>query len=281
MKNEVSVHPEVIKYYNECWLNRFEKGHNPLSLAMHLGYFSEDDIDNDKAKLNSNEFLSAHIGIPSDKEIRIADFGCGVGGTCIYFAQKFPQAKISGINISSDQIDFANKAKNQKNINGQIEYFISDYSATQLESATFDFVIGIESLCHAADKLSVYKEAYRVLKPKGVFSFMDYFETNIPDNHYDDNLLQDFRKGWAVVEYNKNYKTFLTQAGYSEISSISILESVIPGINHSYKTAINKINSVKFDSYSTYIQNHLKACVALKELVDKKIIDYRVITAQK
>lgn len=278
---ETITHQDVINYYNECWLSRFETGHNPKSYAMHLGYFSAEGLDNDTAKLNSNEFLAHHIGIPDNKEIYIADFGCGIGGTCIYFAQKFPKGKISGINISSSQIDFANRIKREKNINGQLEYVLSDYSRTNLGDSKFDFVIGVESICHAHDKLLVYKEACRILKPGGTFAIMDYFEDRLPENEHETKLLDDFRNGWVAVEYLKNYKLLLPQAGYSKVAAVSILDKVKPGINHSYTKAAEKINSQQFSSLPVVVQNHLKACLALKELTEKKIIDYKIITALK
>ncbi len=278
---EVVTKSELINYYNECWLERFEKGHNPVSHAMHLGYFADKSVDNDTAKLNSNEFLAKQVRIPADKEIFIADLGCGIGGTCIYFAQNFPLARICGINISEEQIDFANKVKKQKNINGQIEYFISDYAETQLQSGKFDFVIGVESICHAHDKSKVYSEAYRLLKPGGVFAMMDYFEEKNPISKDEINNLNIFRKGWAAVEYIKNYELLLSKAGFKTVTAVSILDKVLPGINHSYNKAIERINSGEFSGYTTAFQNHLKACAALCELTEKKIIDYKVIVAQK
>ncbi|MCG3167494.1 MAG: 27-O-demethylrifamycin SV methyltransferase [Bacteroidia bacterium] len=248
---------------------------------MHLGYFADDSVDNDTAKLKSNAFLAKQVGIPAGKEIYIADLGCGIGGTCIYLAQNYPLAKICGINISQEQIDFANKVKKQNNINGQIEYYISDYAETKLQSGKFDFVIGVESICHAHDKSKVYREAYRLLKSGGVFAMMDYFEEKKPVSSVEVKQLDIFRKGWAAVEYIRNYEILLTQAGFKTISAVSILEKVMPGIQHSYKKAIDRINSGEFSGFSTAFQNHLKACAALHELAENKIIDYKIIVAQK
>ncbi len=272
---------EVIKYYNECWLTRFENGHNPISLAMHLGVFLENSIQNDIAKHYSNEFLSKHLNIPKDKEIYVADFGCGVGGTCLYFAENFLKARIKGVNISTSQVMFANKIKAERRIVDQVEYFISDYSDTKLQTSNFDFVIGLESICHAPDKLRVYKESFRILKPEGVFAIMDYFEERTPENTYEEELLHTFRKGWVVNEYIKNYEPLLLKAGYKNISAHSILDKVYQGIIHSYNKADIKINSADFSVLSLSLQNHYKACFVLKELVDRKLIDYKIVTAKK
>lgn len=279
--NNLVTEDEVIKYYNECWLPRFENGHNPMSLAMHLGVFLENNIQNDIAKRYTNEYLSIHLSIPDDKEICIADFGCGVGGTCLYFAEKFPKAQIKGINISTSQILFANKIKNEQGIFGQVEYFANDYSDTKLQSSKFDFVIAVESICHAANKSRVYRESFRILKPDGIFAFMDYFEERTPETTYEEELLHIFRKGWAVGEYIKNHEPLLMQTGYKNISVFSILDKVYQGLSQSYYKAAIKINSDEFSSLPLSLQNHYKACFALKELVDRKLIDYKIVTASK
>ncbi len=279
--NNLVTNDEVIKYYNECWLPRFENGHNPMSLAMHMGVFVENNTQNDTAKLYANEFISIHLNIPDNKEISIADFGCGVGGTCLYFAEKFPKAKTKGINISPSQIMFANKIKEEKRIFEQIEYIVTDYSDTKLPAAQFDFVIGVESICHAPNKYTVFKEAFRILKPQGVFAFMDYFEVRNTETAQEEDLLQAFRKGWAVGEYIKNYEILLTEAGFKNISAISVLDKVYQGIIHSYYKAKDKMNSNDFFELSLALQNHYKACIALKELVDRKIIEYKIVTATK
>lgn len=280
MKNAVITEMDLIKYYDECWLERFEKGHNPKSLAMHLGYFTEEGTDNDTAKVNTNKFLAEHLGIDTSNDVTLADFGCGIGGTCIYLAKNYPNLKISGVNISSSQVDYANKVKEQNNINGQIEYFISDYSKTNLSDSSFDYVIGVESICHAVDKLLVFSEAFRVLKPGGFFVFMDYFEAREAETLEEKTLLDDFRKGWATLEYIKNHAELLEQVGFSNVSEVSLLDKVTPGIDNSYNKAVAKLESELVDSSETFM-NHLKACVALKKLTDCGVIDYKIITAQK
>ncbi len=277
MNKEVVTKEDLLKYYDECWLERFEKGHNPKSLAMHLGYFTEESMDNDAAKVNTNKFLAEHLGIKNDTKASLADFGCGIGGTCIYLAKNYPNLRISGINISSTQVDFANRIKEQNNINGQIEYLISDYSKTNLADSSLDYVIAVESICHAVDKQKVYSEAYRVLKPGGRFVFMDYFEEREANTPEELEWLSDFRKGWAIIEYIRNHGELLSQVDFSHITQTSLLDKVGPGILNSYTKAVAKLG----DNSSETFNNHLKACVALKELTDRGIIDYKIITAQK
>lgn len=274
------VSGDIIEYYNQCWLTRFEAGHNPLSLAMHMGYFDQPGMDNDHAKLNANKFLTSYIAIPGTGNSTIADLGCGVGGTCLYLAENFPDARITGVNISSKQIEFATALKNEKNPEYKISYHIADYAETGLPAATFDFVVGIESICHAPDKLKVYNEAYRLLKPGGCFAFMDYFEVKSPVTTLQQKLLTDFRKGWAVDSYITNADAELQQIGFKSVKSESIASKVLPGIDYSYQKAMQALSKVTYDIQPVFY-NHLKACVALKELVDDNLIDYRVIRAIK
>lgn len=271
---------QILKYYSECWLKRFEQGHNPLSLAMHLGYFNDYMISNDLAKLEANTFLSDYINIPADKEIAIADLGCGVGGTCLYLAENFPRAKITGVNIADDQVSFAEKLLLERPNRANINYVTADYTKTPMPDNLFDFVIGIESICHATVKESVYREAYRILKPGGVFSFMDYFEVRLPENSTESHLLSDFRKGWVVDAYICDYKTELLSAGFKNIVSTLITEKVAPGIRHSYSKAVAEMDLLKQNG-TGLMKNHLHACIALQQLIDLKIIQYKIVRASK
>jgi len=269
----------VVDYYNHCWISRFEKGHNPASLAMHLGFF-EGELSNDVAKQHTNQFLISQLEIPSDQSVRIADLGCGVGGTCIYLSKYNPLAEIKGINISYEQIKFASEQAALQQCDSNIDFIPGCFSETGLQDGAFDFVYGIESICHAENKPNVFKEAYRLLKEGGKFAMLDYFEIQEPEDAHAMQLLKDFREGWAVTEYHKDVEPTLEDIGFIVIQSKDITAFVLPGIQRSFEKATKELSASSPDM-SQLMTAHLKACQALKYLVEQKIIAYKLIIAVK
>jgi cyclopropane fatty-acyl-phospholipid synthase-like methyltransferase len=280
MRSEtINCMPEVIRYYNSCWLERFEKGHNPISRAMHLGHFVHPQMDNDEAKLHANRFLAESVQIPEHTEVAIADLGCGVGGTCFYLAKTYAKATVHGVNISPDQVAFANRLRELNGLDDRVRFFVSDYSSSLLDTGSYDYVFGVESICHAIDKGKVYEEAFRLLRPGGVFAMMDYTEEREPYSDEEKGLLEDFRIGWAIETYIQDHLSALSSVGFREVSESSILKNVIPGIDHSYQKALRNL-SLDQDEDSD-VRNHLKACIALKPLSEAGLIDYKLIIARK
>ncbi|MEZ5002399.1 MAG: methyltransferase domain-containing protein [Chitinophagales bacterium] len=271
----------VIDYYDECWIKRFEKGHNAESLAMHLGYFNENHLSNDSAKIRTNQFLADFLEIPQNRRVNVLDIGCGIGGTCFYLAEQYSLIEAHGINLSGTQIEFADQIRHKRNLSDRVKFSIKDYSYTELPDNNFDFVFGVESICHAFDKKKVYLESFRQLKPQGWFGFMDYIEIRSPENTMESQLLEDFKIGWAVPHYIINFKDDLESVGFTNVIEKSLTQHVMKGIENSFNKAERLLNEIDQNQFSESYLAHLKACYALKKLVELNIIDYKCIKAQK
>lgn len=128
----------------------------------------------------------------------ILDVGCGIGGTSRYLAKKFPDAKVTGITISENQIRRATQlviplfvwakqysrlvespelnprgrgggAKKQAKEQGveNVEFQLVNALDMSFEDNKFDLVWACESGEHMPDKTLYVKEMARVLKPGG------------------------------------------------------------------------------------------------------------------
>lgn len=279
----MSTVKNIITYYNESWLPRFKNGHNSSSLAMHMGYFENQDVPNDQAKVEMNKFLSAQFPIESGKKQIIVDAGCGVGGTCKFLSENFEDLTIIGVNIHSEQIQFAKSNITNPKKNTSVEFLNEDYANTSINSESVDFLFAMESMCHAPDKPKLYSEVFRILKRGGVCLFFDYFITQQDVNLLSEehkSLLNNFADGWAVTSY-----PFITaddtmrNIGFSSVKSVSLTDKVLPGINHSFNKATQILE--KEANHTSVFAKHLNANIALKQLIDLKLIDYRMIKAIK
>jgi len=94
---------------------------------------------------------------------RVCDVGCGYGGTSRLLAHQY-DTQVTGLTVSRVQYQHARSlAADQENPT----YLLRDWLDSQLESASFDAVIAIESSEHMADLAGFFAEAERVLKPAG------------------------------------------------------------------------------------------------------------------
>ena len=94
------------------------------------------------------------------------DVGCGIGGTSRYLAKKFPEAQVTGITISEEQIARATALASERGIpNAKFE--LVDALNMKFADDSFDLVWACESGEHMPDKEKYVQEMARVLKPGG------------------------------------------------------------------------------------------------------------------
>ena len=107
----------------------------------------------------------------------VADLGCGVGGPLIEIA-RFSGAKVVGININAYQVERARQLAEEAELTHLAEFMHCDFLNVGAPDSSFDAVYAIESTFHAPDKISIYGEAFRLLKPGGEFAVYEYCLTD-------------------------------------------------------------------------------------------------------
>jgi Methylase involved in ubiquinone/menaquinone biosynthesis len=141
-----------------------------------------------KEKLNSNYYSSKSVvhdySIKSgllypekeildkfiDTSMDILDIGCGAGRTTAYL--KAISKTIIGIDISDKMVEVARAGF------PDIEFKTMDAADLRFADDSFDAVVfsfnGIDCLYPEEQRIKVYKEAYRVLKSRGVFIYSSH-----------------------------------------------------------------------------------------------------------
>ena len=98
----------------------------------------------------------------------VADLGCGVGGPLLEIA-RFSGARIVGVNSNAYQLERARRLAEEAELTHLAEFLHCDFLHVDAPDGSFDEVFAIEALCHAPDKLSIYSEVFRLLKPGASF----------------------------------------------------------------------------------------------------------------
>ena len=179
-----------------------------------MSEFFENRLDGyDKHMLNeiesATEFypFTANL-LPTAKNSRVLDLGCGTGLELEFYYALCPSAKITGIDLSRGMLS----ALNKKFVDKDITLIVGSYFDEPFGENVFEAAVSVESLHHFTkdEKLPLYHKLYHALKENGYFILTDYFassdeeerlhretlirlktEQNITDNafyHYDTPL---------------------------------------------------------------------------------------------
>ena len=106
----------------------------------------------------------------------VADLGCGVGGPLLEIA-RHSGARIVGVNTNAYQLEHARRFAEEAGLTHLAEFMLCDFMNVDAPDESFDAVYSIEATIHAPDKVSVYGEAFRLLKPGGQFGVYEYCMT--------------------------------------------------------------------------------------------------------
>ncbi len=122
----------------------------------------------------------------------VLDLGCGTGYCLPKLADRYPQAKIVGADLSQGMLDHA-----QQHFPA-FDYVLADAEDLPFEANKFDLVFSNLAVQWCDDIANVLSEVQRVLKPGGWFIF-----TNLADG-----TLQELKQAWASVDDYQHVNEF-------------------------------------------------------------------------
>ncbi len=133
--------------------------------------FSELAEDYDKSAFIQQEVgrrMLARLDYINYTPSQIVDAGCASGFHCQLLAQKFPKAKIYGLDISTGMITVANK---KRSFFSKQKFIQVDMTQTDLSDNSVDFIFSNLALPWVNDIQLCIKEWQRILKPDGLLLF--------------------------------------------------------------------------------------------------------------
>lgn len=156
------------------------------------------------------------------------DLGSGRGNDVIRLAEEVGKTGfVYGIDISEGMIAKAttNLAKFEVE---NAEILKAELESLPFQNDKFDLVISNCTINHATDKLAVWSEVYRILKPKGRFVVSDIYATSPIAEEYKNDPAA-VAECWAGAVTRAEYLTILEKTGFNEIKIVEESEPYSKG----------------------------------------------------
>lgn len=144
----------------------------------------------------------------------LVDLGCGRGQDVIRAAGRVgPEGTAIGVDVSEEML--AKARRTVPPFLGNVRFVRSDLEALDLPAETADVVVSNCTINHARDKLAVYREVHRVLKPGGRFVVSDVLaREELPESVRSDPAAWAGCYGGAIPE--EAYLAAVRGAGFEE-----------------------------------------------------------------
>lgn len=178
-------------------------------------------------------FLAAELKLTV--EMTVVDLGCGVGGPMREIA-RVSGCKVVGINNNAYQVERGWKHTRNAQQTDRCTLVKADFMQLPHRDAFFDAAYTIEASCHAPDRVALFREIARVMKPGASFAGYEWCLTDrfdpkcsehmsIKKDIEEGNGLPDIAFSWQIDEW-------LQEAGLELITSRDLAsDSEVPWYN--------------------------------------------------
>jgi sterol 24-C-methyltransferase len=174
-------------------------------------------------------WLAARLGLVAGR--RALDVGCGVGGPMRNIAA-FSGAHVVGINNNAYQIGRGERHDAKAGLADRCSYVKGDFLKMPLDDASFDAAYAIEATCHAPDRVPVFAEVFRVLKPGALFASYEWCLTDRfePSNAEHQRLKRGIEEGDALPDlvHTSVVDRALEHAGFEVLETTDRVDACDP-----------------------------------------------------
>ena len=146
----------------------------------------------------------------------VLDLGSGAGFDCFLAAPKVgPEGKVIGVDMTPEMIEKARENARKGNY-ANVEFRLGEIEHLPVADSSVDVIISNCVINLSPDKLKVYREALRILKPGGRLAIADIVATQSlpPEIQKNLALVSACVGGAATID---DTKAMLQEAGFAEI----------------------------------------------------------------
>lgn len=153
--------------------------------------------------------LVSNIPFPAGKDIKVLDLGCGTGTISALVKSRFPNARVTCVDVSKNMLDTAAKKLAAFK---DVEYELADFHSYEIKKG-YDAVVASLALHHLEtdkDKTEMHKKIFDALNKGGIFANADITVSSDEriQAHYLDKWEQYILKTLPKDHADKNYERY-------------------------------------------------------------------------
>lgn len=144
------------------------------------------------------------------------DFGCGIGGYDFVLVNNHGVTSLVGIDIDGRKIEAAKAAASDRALDDRIEFVKVAPGPLSFEDGAFDFVFSKDSIVELPEKISIFAELFRLVRPDGLIILSDWFRGDAP---YTDEMRRWATTGDETYEMDSLSKaaSYVEAAGFVDV----------------------------------------------------------------
>jgi ubiquinone/menaquinone biosynthesis C-methylase UbiE len=142
--------------------------------------------------------------------MHLLDVGCGIGGPARYFAERGCQ--VTGIDLTEEFVCVAESLSRMVKLDHNVSFRHASALELPFDAGTFDGAYEIHTGMNIADKVGVFREVARVLKPGARFAIFDIMRRN--RGEFDFPVPWAQRPETSFVASIDDYRQALQEAGF-------------------------------------------------------------------
>ena len=148
----------------------------------------------------------------------VLEIGCGIGGPAIVMAGEHHADKVVGIDIEPQLIDRAGRNAEAAGLQDRVEFQLVEPGDLPFEDSSYDVVFSKDAIVHIEDKLALYREVLRVLKPGGRFVAGDWFASPDAGELPEFRRYRDLSHLTFAMQTAEQAGAAMREAGFTDIS---------------------------------------------------------------
>ena len=250
---------------------------------LNFGYWD----DKTRTPLDAQKKMCTIFGKKAllSSEQNIVDVGSGISSPAIQWSLEYSPVKLSCVNINitqlHDSIKNASKSIKADNIIENFNFLNATATTLPFEKESVERVLALESAQHFKPLKNFISESYRILKKNGILALA------IPvmsENHSASMIkLGSLSLTWPSEHYSTEFvNSNLKQERFRNIDVQKIGSNVYEPLAKYYIENRESIKHKIIQYYPAYVEKILfKSLNKMKQVSEKKIIDYILVSCQK
>ncbi len=189
----------VRKYYDHNTKMFLKHGEHGDTFGIHQPLYLNQGDSTEAAMHAHHHMIVNALGDTHNSVTHILDLGCGVGSSVAFLANNTSKhVHFTGISISSEQIDQAQKITASSANSDRISFQCASFQDLPIEISNIDLAYSIEGFIHSPDASVFFQQVGNALKPGGKLILFDDFLLRAATTKKEERILGDFRSGWKA-----------------------------------------------------------------------------------